>query len=397
MTNAELLEKAAITTAALAAAGKLNPVQSKKFLDFVIDETVAKGNARIVRVKTDWELHKMGLGKRSAVPAEEGKDPGIRRGITTSKVVVTPKKIMLPFEISEEFFEENIEGESVETTVIRLMATQLANELEELWWMGDALGEASLESDLIDGGDAARYVKDSYLGMFDGVLKLADVGNIFDAAGANIGTKVFGGMIRKLPTKFRRQRSKLRFFVSPDLEQLWRERLSTRGTALGDVTLQSDGSIKAFGIPLVAVPLMTFLPRIVQHTGNIADAGTFNLRYKPVTADVVTQAALAAVPATKLGGAGVDYTLDAATGVITNEAAGLWVNNTSVKVTYDANPQALLTHAQNMIWAIGRDIKIKKAEDIFRDMRQYAITVKLGCQLEETDALVKGINIGQGV
>ena len=61
LTNEELVEKAVITTDALAAAGKLNPAQSEKFLDYVVDETVLKNNARIVRFRNETlEIDKIG-------------------------------------------------------------------------------------------------------------------------------------------------------------------------------------------------------------------------------------------------------------------------------------------------------------------------------------------------
>ena len=65
------------------AGGKLNPAQSDKFIDYVIDETVLKDNARIVRFRNEpLDIDKIGVGKRVAVAKAEASDPGVRRGIT---------------------------------------------------------------------------------------------------------------------------------------------------------------------------------------------------------------------------------------------------------------------------------------------------------------------------
>ena len=60
ISNEELVEKATITTDALAAGGKLNPAQSDRFIDYVIDQTVLQGNTRVVRFRQEsLEIDKM--------------------------------------------------------------------------------------------------------------------------------------------------------------------------------------------------------------------------------------------------------------------------------------------------------------------------------------------------
>lgn len=48
----------------------------------------------------------------------------------------------------------------------------------------------------------------------------------------------------------------------------------------------------------------------------------------------------------------------------------------------------------NLITAIGRDIRIEKDRDIFARLNQWAITTKVDAQFEEVDAVVKAYNIG---
>lgn len=394
MTNEELVQKAVIATDALAVQGKLNPAQSDKFIDYVIDESVLKNNARIVRFREEsLEIDKIGIGKRVAFPKTEAQDPGLRRGITTSKVTLTPKSIIMPFEISDEFREINIEGEGVEDTIIRMMARQLSNDMEELYIHGDTVGPAIKESDYKDGGSTTQYVLDRYLALFDGWNKLADAGNLYDAQTKNIGLTVFGAMLRQMPTKFRRNRAALRFFLSPDLYQLYIEKLSTRATGLGDASA-GGAAHKPYGVPTVEVPLLQFLPPVVKHV-TLAASATVSLGYAPVNTVVVSKNTLGDTPETPYV-EDTDYSIDYTAGTITNLDVGIGDGDT-VKCTININPICLLTHYQNFIVGIGRDIRIEKDRDIFKGVNQYAVTAKVAVEYEEDTAIVKAKNIGQGV
>lgn len=398
VSNEELVNKAVITTDALASAGKLNPAQSDRFIDYVVDETVLKQNARIIRFRNEsLEIDKIGVGKRVAVPKAEAADPNIRRGITTSKVTLSPSEIMVPFEIGDNFREVNIEGDASEDTIIRLMATQLANDMEDLVINGNKLGPAVLQSDILEDGDTTRYVKDTYLALQDGWSQLADGGNVVDADGQNIGLSIFSRAIRAMPTKFRRNKSELRWYLSPDLWQIYLEKLSTRATALGDNAVTGGGGTPGpFGITAVPVPLWEFQPKVVEHvvvTGTTPTA----LKNGPIVSGtvVVTPITLGNTPITPFVES-TDYSIDYSAGTITRVGAGI-SSGATIKVTYDAYPQLILTHKNNFILGIGRDIRIEKDRDIYKGVNQYAITTKLAPQFEELSAIVKVRNIGTGV
>jgi hypothetical protein len=395
--NEEIVRKAVITTDALAAAGKLNPAQSDKFIDYVVDETVLKNNARVVRFRNEsLEIEKIGVGKRLALPKAEAQDVALRRGVSTSKVTLTPRELIVPFEIGDNFKEINIEGDGVEEHIIRMMSTQTANDLEELYINGDKLGHAALESDLKDNGSSTKYIKDSYLALQDGWLKLARGAHVVDAEGANIGLATFGKMMRAMPTKFRRNKSALRWFMSPDLAQLYMEKLATRATALGDSA--AGGSMQSpFGVPIVEVPLWDFTVKTTVHV-TLTGVTAASLGFAPIENVVVTPPDLAGTPVTPyVEGAGNDYVVDYAAGTIARDAASTIPTGTVVKVTFDANPQMILTHQSNMIVGIGRDIRIEKDRDIYKGVNQYAITAKVAVEYEELDAIVFAKNIGQGV
>jgi hypothetical protein len=394
--NEELVQKAVITADALASTGKLNPAQEEKFLDYVFDETVLSQSARVARFSNEkMYVEKIGIGKRAAMPKEEAVDPGLRRGVTTSRVTFQPKEVMVPVEIGDIFSEINVEGKSVEDHVIRMFANQLANDLEELYILGNTLGPASVEGDIVDGGSTTQYIKDSYLALLNGWQYLAESGNQVDAAGANIGLSVFGSAIRAMPTKFRRNKGDLRFFCSPDLAHLYYEKTATRASNLGDAAA-GGATVNPFGIPIVEVPIWDLQPLYVEHV-TLNGTTAVSLKNAPVSDVVVLPSTLAKYPPQTPYVSGTDYTLDASAGTIARDAGGSIGDGDVVKVTYKANPKLILTHKSNFIIAVGRDVRIERGRDIFKGVNQYAITVKADANFEEASAIVNVKNIGTGV
>lgn len=395
MTNEELIRKAVITTDALAAAGKLNDAQSDQFIDFVIDVTELRGVVRTVRFRNEnMVIDKIGVGQRVTVPKEEARDPSIRKGVSTSKVTLTPKEVMTPFEISDNFAENCIEGERVEDTVVRLMATQAANDYEEVMINGDTLGPAVLEADLVDGGSTTQVIKDTFLAMFNGWLRLLDSANLYDADGANFSSTVASAMIKKMPVKFRRTRRNLRFLVALDIEQNWREKVSSRATAQGDRSLVSADPVPIYGVPMAPVPLLDAEPKVVEHVTLGAYPSTASLRYKNLGATAyVTPNTLGSSPTTPYVET-TDYVLNRTAGTIANTTGGALAAGATVKVTYQSAAQVVLADYQNLILGIGRDVRIESDRDIYKSVNQFAITSKITVQVEEVTAVVKGINIG---
>lgn len=398
MTNEHLMEyyqKAMATAGQLAAGGLLNAEQSNQFLDYVVDVTELRGSVRMVRIDGQQKnIDKIGVGNRVTVPKEEARDPGFRAGVTTSQVVLNTFALMTPFEISDEFGESNIEGEDVEDHIIRMMATQTANDIEELAIDGDVLGHARLENYFLTGGSATQVVQDTLLAKFNGWLRLLDAGNVYDATGANVCLQIFSKMLQAMPPKFRRTRRNLRWLVSMDLEQIWREKFGARATPAGDNAATTDARIPVFGIPMVPVPMLEAEPLVVEHITFGAAPATMSLRYKPIGATVIVcPSTLGKVPTTPYLET-TDYTVNRTLGTITTVGGGALNAGATVKVTYNSLSQIALTEMSNLIFCLSRDVKIETGREIFKSVNQFAITTRPGVQIEEVTATVKGINIG---
>lgn len=395
ISNEELVQKAIITTDALAVQGKLNPAQATKFLDYVIDETVLKKNSRVVKFRNESLLiDKIGVGGRVAFPKAEAQDPGLRRGVTTSKITLTPREIIVPFEISELFKRISIEDPAqIEDHIVKMMATAFGNDLEELYISGDKLGAAILEGDYKDGGSSTLYIKDSYLALVDGWLNLATGANVVDAQGANVGLSIFGKLLRALPTKFRRNIRDLRYFLSPDLAQLYVEKLATRVDAVGTRAVAGE-MVGPYGIPLVSVPLLPLLPTVTKHI-NLPSTTAVSLGFAPVSSVVVTISTLDGTPTAKFV-EDTDYSVDYAAGTVSRIGGDIG-DNDLVKVTFKANPQIILTHMNNFIVAISQDVEILKDFDIYKKTVQYAIHAAVDVQIEELTAASFVKNIGTDI
>lgn len=396
-TNKDLIEKATITTDALASAGALNAEQADKFLDYVIDETQLKGlGLRFEKFDAEnKDLDKINVANRVAVPAAEATDPGIRRGVTTSKITLAPKEIMCPFEIGDLFRQRAIEDPNMAAdTVIRLMATRLANNLEELWLDGNTLGSAKLESDLIEGGSGTLYRKDNYLALFNGWLKAAEAGHVVDAANAQISPTLISKTFRALPTKFRKNKSALRLLCSWDHEVHYAEGVSARGTLAGDRALEG-GAISPFGVPMFPVALLDAEPEYVEHVVVNTDGSTATaLSYAPITNVVVTTPTLGNTPEAAYILA-TDYNQDLTNGTITRLGGGAIPSGGTVKVSYNTAGRAILTMPKNMIVALSRNIAIEKQRNIYKRVDEYAIHASAYVTFEETDAvaLLKNIQV----
>ena len=401
LSNEELVRKAQITTDVIVASGKLSDAQADAFIDFVFDESILGSITRITRFRNEnLIIDKIGVGQRVAVPKEEARDPGVRRGITASKVTITPTEVMVPFEISDTFKDVNLEGDTIEEKIIRLFARQTNNDLEELYIHGDTTGYMAVENDLFPGGSTSDLIADAYLALTNGFVRKAEGGNVVDLGGANISSNVFSRMLNAMPTKFKRDRSRLRWLMAVELEQLWRERISTRATGLGDQALMTDTPVMPYGIPAIPVPLLQFYVPQVEVKAFTGSGTTIQLDYAPIQAGSVTVVADAdagSIPTTPFIDT-TDYVVDATLGTVTHAGGGSAIGTTeSVRITYNSFPQIVLTHMDNLILAIGRDIRLERDRDIFKGVNQFALTVKVDVQIEELTAVVLGTNIGDTV
>ena len=238
MDTQELLEKA-IDTSDLAAGGLLNAEQVNKFVDYVVDQTTLIRDARVIRMRAPiTQVAKIATSGRVSKPKTEGVAPGELSEPTFGNVQLTAVGVITPFEATYESLEDNIEGESFEDTLIRVMAKQTATDLEELALQGDT-------------GSA-----DPYLALLNGWRTLADDGHVYDHGGVAPDKALFSEMFKALPDKYQRDYSDLRFYLAPARAQDYRSTLAESATVIGEKFLLEAAPLTVFGIPVVSAPLI---------------------------------------------------------------------------------------------------------------------------------------------
>lgn len=390
MTNEELIAKATITTANMANAGLLNAKQANRFVDYVEDESMMKDIVRIERfTNAEMWIEALNVGRRVAVPKAEAADPRVRFGVTTSKITLAPVEIMVPFEIGDLVKKRNIEGKNLEDHIIQLMAKSLANNLEELHWLGNTNGPAAIEDDVIPGGSTTLYRKDTFLALYNGWLKLAEGGHVVDAAGDPISQQIFGRALRAMPRKFKRNKNLLRWLISTNHEQAYREGLSSRQTPLGDAAVNSADNPKPFGVAMLPVGLLPEDPLYSEDSVANTDGTTPTaLSFGPISDLVLTTSTLGTTPESKYI-LTTDYTVDEAAGTWTRDAGGAIGSGATVKASYLTGGKMILTNPKNMIIAIGLDnLRIERARNIYKTTNEFAITADAFATFETLDGVV---------
>ena len=247
--NDLLLEKAAYTTADLTAgAGKMTRAQADRFIDMTVNNSVMfrDGLARTLRVD-----HRSGRINRIkfAEPVTYGAEEGVlvTRTVkpTNSWIDYTTRKLTSARDTTTETYEENIEGDSHEETVVNAFAAQMGNDFEHVGILGDTVAYAA------DGSATGLLLR-----TMDGWYKQSSGGHMVDAGGATISKIIFSKMIRALPNYYKQRRGALCFMMSPGLVQDWRDQLASRNTDVGDQNLVGSGTLAAYGVPIREVPLI---------------------------------------------------------------------------------------------------------------------------------------------
>lgn len=265
-TTEELLEKVLNTTAIGAGGGgTLNAKQADAFIDYMWDSTTWVNTVRKVKMREPiQDIDKISVGQRIARKASEGVDDGVNVDPTFSKISMTTVKLRLDWELTTESLEDNLEGEKLEDHVARMMATQLGNDLEDLYINGDVdyyttgAGNAS----------ADRFLLKSLDGFLVRMLEGSGT-HIIGHAGGTMNREMFNKVVKSMPRKYLSRRGDLRFMTSPGLLQDFLNNeagTSDRFFNLPESTYQNPGgvdgsgggsvAVRPYGLNLVEVPLL---------------------------------------------------------------------------------------------------------------------------------------------
>jgi len=325
--------------------GQLLPEQSRQFLDYVFDQMVLgnDGRRQIMRANTA-EFDKIQVGTRlirkasqastNVFDAAQGTIGYENRGAQFTKVEVVTTKFRLDYELSTEALEDNIEGAALEDHVVRLMANQFGNDLEDIAINGlAAQGTAS-------------YSGTTYPFTIDGFVKLADgtagsnhfgpaatvtTASTFFTAATTAGSvkngsaiTLFESLYNALGRKYKARRSELKFYASTKNVQTLLTELRQLGSN---------------GVPevLAAEVLRGQRPRVGGPAGHVTEIFGIPVLEVPLYPD---------------------HYVD-------------------------------LTFPQNRIWGFQRDVTVHREFQPKKDTVEYTVYVRMGINVEELSAMAK--------
>jgi hypothetical protein len=249
--NQSLIARADLALSDLTAnGGMLQPEQANTFIDMILEQPTILKQVRQIRMNApERKINRIGFDSRilrAAVQTGGAKDDGDndryvraadRAKPTTSQITLNTKEVIAEVRLPYEALEDNIEGQSLESHIMRLIAERAAVDLEEF----------GLAADTGSG--------DSFLALQDGWLKRMTphvVNNL--AAGCN--PDLFTAGLLAMPQKYLRNLAMLRHFVSVANTIKYRQNISARQTGYGDSALQQDIPIFGQGVKVEAAPML---------------------------------------------------------------------------------------------------------------------------------------------
>lgn len=233
--------------------GDLVPEQARQFLRDAITPTAILSRADVFdSTSKKFEIPKFSFGSRIMYGGNAAKrdlegnrvQTASRAKPDTGLVTLSTELFKGEVELSDETFEDNIEGDAFADTLMEQIALAVGRDLEDI----------AIKSDTADADDT--------YGLYDGIVWHAKNGGatLTNAAGVTSAKGLFRSMLTALPARYRGLWNDLVFYVSVDAADGWAEEVGERGTTAGDSALTQDTNrgLKPYrGIPVVEVPLLS--------------------------------------------------------------------------------------------------------------------------------------------
>lgn len=249
--NTELLKRADLAISDLASdGGLLDPEQANMFIDMVMDQPTILKQVRTIRMNApERKINRIGFATRilrAATQVGGANDDGSndryvleadRAKPITAQIELNTKEIIAEVRIPYEVFEDNIEGQSLESHVMRLIAERAAIDLEE-WALAADTGSI-----------------DAYLALQDGWLKRMSI-NVHDNLSGGADPDLFTAGLLLMPQKYLRNLSQLKHFVSVANTIKYRDNVAKRATGYGDSALTQNLPLYGQGVVIEAAPML---------------------------------------------------------------------------------------------------------------------------------------------
>ena len=260
-TNRDLMKNAITSGDTLTGTGKggrLNPEQAKKFISYMTDNTEFLKDTRLERMLApEKQLDFLLIGSRLLRKATEALGPDELAGVNITRKELRSVKVRLAADITTEFDEDNIEGESGSDRVARELAQQFGNDIADL---------------MLNGDTATTGTEAPFLTIADGIIKQAKTStdtHKFKLSGTDYKGTIFPGMLELMPNKFKRDRKNMRFYCSSSAADKYIMSLADRQTPLGDAIYSGKVPMQFIDIRVFPVEYIPDDVIILTHKDNL--------------------------------------------------------------------------------------------------------------------------------
>jgi len=258
-------------TGDLNAGGLLLPEQVKTFYQMVFDIAPFSQLCRKLRMTAKvGEVDKIAIGSRILRGKTEVTGPESYRASTSfGKVDYTCARLCLPWEVSEDAYHDNIEGQGLEDRIMGMMTTQLGLDLEDLHWNSDP-ADVSADKD--------------FLNLNTGWLKqITSGGHVVDGSLINGGAfckdHLFNAY-KAMPAKYFRT-GNVKWMMNQATKIAWVEMISSRATGAGDLALLgTDVAQKPLGLDIVYCPSLPDGAVVLGDPQNFIIVSTWDVRIR---------------------------------------------------------------------------------------------------------------------
>lgn len=389
------------------------PEEADQFIDYIVDESVFKNNARIVRMdKSSKNIRSIGLGGGKILhPAGNfSKSANGKEEVSHEKLQLQSQKARGVVTVYDDDLEDNIEGDAFVDHLMQMIGRGVANELEYAYYWGVQRPDTANANTIEELWNGIRYqaLRNSHSVEGSAVVLDAQDSGDFDLTNGYISEQnnsapynwehKYHQMIKKLPSKFKKRGGGLgnfRLLNNDEVTMDYVQALTARGTAQGDAAI-TGGAPMQYGVtPIVDVPLMpTDVPVPVSGTHgdttidsavsagdttiSVASESNFAAddvvciyRNTPLMTD--WDAEIGVVASTDTG----QITLD--NGVTYDHAGDGSVN--MEEVTQNGT-ESILTQYQNIVLGIQRDVSIETERDAPNEATNFWFSLR-------TDLLVE--------
>ncbi len=407
------------------------PEESDKFLDYIIDSSVFKSSARVEKMSRQQKvIRAIGLVSNVLKPKSTMMTSDITTTLGAGAITLDAKKVRGAVLISDDDLEDAPEGDAFKDHLLKMIARQIANELDRAFYLSEPGASSEAERlDLDDLWTGWRWRILHETNSITGQAQVLDARADYKFKTGYIAEQnplapfeweiKLGKALKVMPGRYKKiGLENFRFFLNDEIESDYIEALSSRGTALGDKIIVEGGVVTYGKVPVVGAPLIpTDLPvptgdelavSVIESGEGVAagedelhvsDTGGFevgqliwfydpSIGYKSETLKVktITQDENPDPPPDTL-----------ASGTIKFETGFLYphgVGEHFYVVTTDGS-DCLLTYKNNLIIGLHRDLKIEPQRDAKLEGTLFFYSMRADVAIENVNAcvLVKNLKV----